>query len=243
MPERKDPKKKTPQIRGEILPLPITILERYKSVTLEGDIMFINDIRFINTISRHVKFMTAEHIANAEVSTLQASIRQVKQVYMQRGFNITNILMDGQFLCIRGNLAELQIKLNICSNDRHVGEIEQLNHTVKERVRGIYNTLPFNKLPIRMIFELVALVIFWLNALPPSPSSGGNLSPRHTITGLTINYTKHCHLQFGKYAQVHKSHDNTMQEQTTGAISLRPTRNAQWGILIHEPHDWPKTKP
>ena len=71
MPERKKPKKKMPHIIGEILPLPTTTLERYKSVTLAGDIMFINGIRFINTVSRHVKFMTAENIANAEASMLQ----------------------------------------------------------------------------------------------------------------------------------------------------------------------------
>ena len=79
----KNPIHKTPHIRGEILLLPITILERYKNLTLAGDIIFINGIRFTNTISRHTKFMTAEHIANAEASELQESTRQVKQVYMQ----------------------------------------------------------------------------------------------------------------------------------------------------------------
>ena len=54
-----------------------------------------------------------------------------------------------------------------------------------------------------MIVELVALVIFWLNALPPSPSIGGNLIPRQIITGLNIDYTKQFRLQFGDYAQVH----------------------------------------
>ena len=78
-----------------------------------------------------------------------------------------------------------------------------------------------------MIVELFALVIFCLNALPPSPSVGGNLSPRQIFTGLTIDYAKHCRLQFVKYAQVHESHDNTMQEGTTGAIALRPTGNDQ----------------
>ena len=75
--------------------------------------MFMNGTRFINTISRHVIFMMAEHIANDKASTLQESIRQVKQVYIQRGFKITNILMDGKFKCIWGNLAELQININI----------------------------------------------------------------------------------------------------------------------------------
>ena len=50
-----------------------------------------------------------------------------------------------------------------------------------------------------MIVELVNLVIFWLNALPPSPSVGGNLIPHQNITNLAINYTKHCHLQFGEF--------------------------------------------
>ena len=71
IPERKYPKTKMPHIRGEIFPLPITVLEMYKNVTLAGDIMFINGIRFINMISRHVNFMTAQYIANAEASTLK----------------------------------------------------------------------------------------------------------------------------------------------------------------------------
>ena len=122
--------KNATHLRGN-LPRPKTILERYKSVALAGDIMFINSIYFISTISRHVNFMTAEHIANAEASMLQESIRQVKQVYMKCGFNITNILMDGKFNCIRGNLAELKINLNICWNDEHIGEIEQIIRTIK----------------------------------------------------------------------------------------------------------------
>ena len=105
--------KKNPHIRRGILLLPTNILERYKILTLAGDIIFINGISFINRISRHVKFMTAEQIANTEASTLQKSISQVKQVYMHQGLKITNILMDVQFTCIRGKLAELHINLNI----------------------------------------------------------------------------------------------------------------------------------
>ena len=83
-----------------------------------------------------------------------------------------------------------------------------------------------------MVVELVVLVIFWLNAFTPSPSLGGNLIPRQIITGLIINYTKHFRLQFGKYAQVHESYDNTMQERTTRAIALRPTGNTQGASLF-----------
>ena len=71
-----------------------------------------------------------------------------------------------------------------------------------------------------MIFELVALVIFWLNTLAPSPSIVGNLIPHQIVTLLTIDYAKYCCLQFCEYAQVHEAHNNTMQERTTGNIAL-----------------------
>jgi hypothetical protein len=44
-----------------------------------------------------------------------------------------------------------------------------------------------------------------------------------------IDYNKHIRVEFGKYLQVHEEHDNTMQTRTTGAISIKPTGNAQPG--------------
>ena len=73
--KEKTPRQKIPHIRGSILPIPINILERYKDITLAGGILFINGIFFINTISRHLKFMVAGYIANAEAKTLQESIK------------------------------------------------------------------------------------------------------------------------------------------------------------------------
>ena len=61
-----------------------------------------------------------------------------------------------------------------------------------------------------MVVKIAALVIAWLNELPPSPSIGGNLRPHQIITSLNIDYTKNYRLQFGDYAQVHESHDNNM---------------------------------
>ena len=80
----KTPRQKMPHIRGVILTIPITILHRYKEVKIYGYIMFINGIHFIINISRHLKFMTSEHIDKAEAKKLQEYIRQVKQFYMQR---------------------------------------------------------------------------------------------------------------------------------------------------------------
>ena len=135
--------------------------------------------------------------------------------------------MDRKFDCIIGNLSEIQISIKVLSNDEHVEDIERLNRTVKERVRKVYNTIPFKKIPNIMIIELVDKVIFCINDLPHSPSVRGDLRPRQIVTSLTFNYNKHCHLQLRKYAQVHEYHGNTMQECSKGSIVLRPTRNSQ----------------
>ena len=45
--------------------------------------------------------------------------------------------MYGQFECIYGDLAVIQVNLHICYNGEHIGKIEQLNITIKERDQGI----------------------------------------------------------------------------------------------------------
>jgi hypothetical protein len=45
-------------------PIPITIMDKYNEVTLEIDVMLINNIPFFTSISRHIKFGTAEILIN-----------------------------------------------------------------------------------------------------------------------------------------------------------------------------------
>ena len=101
---------------------------------------------------------------------------------MKCRFEVTKILMNGQFECIRGYLANLHIHLNIFSNDYHIGDIESLNQTIKETSPGIYNTIQFIKVPCRMIVEIIALVVFWINALPPLPYITGDLITHQIIS-------------------------------------------------------------
>ena len=140
--------------------------------------------------------------------------------------------MDGQFEPLRGNLAELGILLNTASNDEHIPEIERQIHTVKERTRGIYCTLPFQKMPRRLIIEMVYAANYWLNMFPQPGGISKTLSPRTLLTGQTWSYTTHCKLEFGDYVQTHEEHDNSMATQMIRAIALRPTGNTQGGYFF-----------
>ena len=146
-------------------------------------------------------------------------------MYMSCGFIVQHMFMDGQFQHMENQITGLGITLNICSRKEHVSEIERNIRTVKERVRGVYNNLPFKKMPRRLIIELVKCCIFWLNAIHPSTSIAPNMSPRTILTSKTINYNTHCVHEFGSYVQTHEEHDNSMRTQTIGVLALRPTGN------------------
>jgi len=221
-----------PRVEGYTVDIPSTVMSQYRNVILAGDIMFVNKIAFFMTISRHIKFGTAEMILDQKNKTILTAIKQVKSMYMRRGFIIQTLLMDGQFESLRGDIADLQITLNTVSNDEHVPDIEQYIRTTKERARCVYNTLPFRRLPARLIIEIVYSSIFWLNCFPPNDGISPTLSPRAIIVGTQIDYAKHCKLEFGTYVQTHEDHDNTMATRTTGAIALRPTGNEQGGYFF-----------
>ena len=79
---------------------------------------------------------------------------------------------------------------------------------------------------------MVYYSVFWVNSFPQATGISPLLSPRTIVTVMTVDYDKHCKLEFGSYAQVHEDHNNSMVTRTTGALALRPTGYAQGAYYI-----------
>ena len=210
--------------------IPPGIHEKYKEVTLCGDIMFMNGIPFLITTSCHLHFSTVEAIPDQTVKSIVTAVKNIQKVYTVGGFRLRWALMDGQFESAKGDIAEeTKIDLNVTARDEHVGDIERHIRTVKERVRSTYNTLPFTRLPKRLVMEMVKGSVFWLNSFLHPLGVSDTLSPRTIVTGKTLDHNRHCQYEFGEYVQTHEEHDNTMLRRTVGALALRPTGNIQGG--------------
>ena len=164
-------------------PIPSGIVEQYHDVILAVDILYINKLPFIATISRNIRFGTVEFVHNQKATTLTEHIKQVNRLYRQRGFRPIYALMDGQFEPLRGDLAEMGIQLNTVSNDEHVPEIEHQIRTLKEQTRAIYCTLPFRKILCRLIIEMLYAANYWLNMFPCKGRISQTMS-LHTAHGL-----------------------------------------------------------
>ena len=221
------------RVRADMLPIPAVIMNRYQKITLSCDIMKVNKIPFFVSISHGIKFGTVELLTNQKMDTITRAIKNIQGLYRKRGFIIEFMLMDGEFEPLRGVLAEMGITMNTTSREEHVPVAERRIRTLKERVRGIYNTLPFTKLPVQMVVQMVYFSNFWLNVFPPTEGVSQDYSPRELITGVAIDYLKHCTLEYGAYAQVHEEHNNSMAARTVGAIAMRPTGNVQGGYWFY----------
>jgi hypothetical protein len=66
-----------------------------KHVNLSGDLFFVNKAPFFATISDHIKFTTAEHLANHKIQSLVQASQHVQAVYAARSFRVQSMLMDG----------------------------------------------------------------------------------------------------------------------------------------------------
>ena len=69
-------------------------LDKYKEVKICCDLMHINGIGLLNTISRHIMFPTVSMIKNRKVENSTDGITQVHKLYLHRGFNITHMQTD-----------------------------------------------------------------------------------------------------------------------------------------------------
>ena len=204
-----------------------TILKHYGEVTLCVDLMYVNKVPLLVTLSRNIKFGTVEAVSDRKEATILKCVKGVVSLYRKAGFKVTTTLMDGEFVPLRSGLAELGLRLNETSRDEHVGDIERYIRTVKERMRAIYNTLPFQKIPARLVIEMAKTAVFWLNAFPAAGGASQDLSPCTILTGQQVDYKHHCRFQFGEYTQTHEENNNSMNPRTVGAIALRPVGNGQ----------------
>jgi hypothetical protein len=196
-------------------------VERHQDVALRIDLMHINKMPFLVTISQHIKFGTIEAAKSRHHKVLLPAIKNGKRPpHALRGFRVRHCHVER---------LELGMQLNVIAKAEHVPEIERHVRTIKERTRCVNNTVPFKRMPVRMTIKMAHASVFWLNMFPASDGVSGDPSPRALVVGMKLDCDKHCRLEFGSCAQVHEEHDNSMQSRTTCAIAPRPAGNAQGG--------------
>lgn len=61
--------------------VPRGIYDQHQFVTLTADVMFVNGVAFLVTLSRQIRLRTAEHIPTRSASQLSSSLIKVCRMY------------------------------------------------------------------------------------------------------------------------------------------------------------------
>ena len=75
-------------------------------------------------------------------------------------------------------------------------------------------------MPKRIVVEMVYTAVFWLNTFYPARNILENMSPQTLVTGMSVDFVKHCKHEFGTYVQTHEDTNNLMCARTVGVIAL-----------------------
>ena len=103
------------------------------------------------TISRGTNFGPSEYLTKRKQDRLIGGTNIVKRIYFRQGFRIAYLDIYLEFdtlsssLC--GSLIQDGIELNTSSEDENVPKVEINKRTTKNRVRSIWNSLPFKNIP------------------------------------------------------------------------------------------------
>jgi hypothetical protein len=213
-----------------LVPLPKSVEDHYREVTLAVDVMHVNMIPFLVSVLRKIHYGTAHAIHCMKIPVMEDAIKGIIKAYEVRGFTVKFLMVDIKFRGIKDRNNLTGVTVNVVSRDEHVEDIERLIRVYKERIRCYWSMLPFKKIPRIMVVKLVDTVKFYVNAFVLKSGVSQHLSPMTIVEGVTLDYNKHFQVIFGEYAQVFEGIDNTMEERMVGAIALGPTGNLQGGV-------------
>lgn len=96
---------------------------------LTVDVMFVDGLVFVVTVSQSIKFITAHYLPLRTSEHLAKSLKETMWIYHQGGFRVQVILMNGKFKRIKPLLPNVLV--NTTSASKHVGDIEQHIRTIK----------------------------------------------------------------------------------------------------------------
>ena len=121
-------------------------------------------------------------------------------------------------------------RLNLTSANEHEPFIERRIRVIKERVRSIRHSLPFQTIPKVILTHMVFYAVKLLNYFPVKGGVSEIYGPKAIMSGEVLDFKK-ISLPFGSYCQVHeeKLPQNSLASRTIRAISLGPSGNAQGG--------------
>ena len=202
-------------VTTDYVDIPRDFLALHKYVNLVADVMFVNNIPFLITMSSGIKFVTVEHITIRTSKQLSKDPKIIMKFYARGSMIVKPILMNVELDSTKDELMGKTVVNNSASKE-HVAYIERCIFIVKERCSSVASDLPFNFLHEFIVVNMVYFFILWLIVFPVKNRVSQEFSPRSIVVRTELSWNQHCRINFGDYAKVHGDLDlsNTLTPRT-----------------------------
>ena len=185
----KTTRRKPAPVVDDYIEIPRELLINQQQVTLCLDVMKVNGVPFLTTISQNLYYRTAQWVQHQTSEVFKAALGSVFRVYNLGGFRVTQIRCDNEFRPLMDPLAnEFAVAINYANPQEHVPEAERNNRVIKERVQATYHRLPYNHLPRLLIKTLIMELAKKLNFFPAKNGVSPYFSPRMILHQRTLDF-------------------------------------------------------
>jgi hypothetical protein len=120
--------------------------------------------------------------------------------------------------------------LKTCGPGDHVQTIKWKIRIVKDRLRSLNLSLPFERVPKVILIQAIIFLVMWLHFFWLKGGASTHMSPQTIMTCFSPDAAKRCHIPFGGYAQIYgvpAPTNDVMVSRTVGGICLGLIRNIQ----------------
>jgi hypothetical protein len=149
----KTTRRKPVPVVDDYIEIPRELIASQYAVKLCVDLMNVNGLHFVTTISKNLQYRTAQYIKDKTPTEYTKALIEVIQVYSKGGFRVTHIFCDNEFKPLMTYFAHYNqdVHFNYTSSNEHVPEIERSICVIKEQIRATFHCLPYNHLPKIML--------------------------------------------------------------------------------------------
>jgi hypothetical protein len=227
-------RKNCKRMAQSIIKVPKELIKLQQDVELAIDCFFVNKHIFFTTYSTKICFTTVTHLGFRTKALIWEALHATYKMYLLCGFLIVVIAEDHEFNLISHLIVSLPTvpKIDWAAVSQHCGLIERNIRFLKEKIRSLRHSLPFEQVPGIVVVHMVLHIDKFVNGFP---QGGGvkHYSPGEIMTDCCL-HADDLQLRFGNFCQVAENVEprNSLAPRTRAAILLDSSGNLSGGQLF-----------
>jgi hypothetical protein len=161
-----------------IVKVPRELIKLQQDVELAIDCFFVNKHIFFTTYSTKICFIMVTHLAHYRKAYLWEALFATYKMYLLHGFRIVVIAGDPKFVSISESVVQLPTapKLDWAAASQNCGLIQWNIRFLKEKIRSLCFSLPFEWVPSIMVVHMVLHIVKFCEWIPMTGSCEALLS-------------------------------------------------------------------